>query len=80
MECEFSTLFVSPELLRYALIDEDGGRIKPERSIAWPMHLTVDVKSTVVDKAAIRESLVQIRPLGPLTSLREAFRFSGTLI
>ncbi len=80
MECEFSTLFVSPELLRYAQIDEDGGRIKPERSIAWPMHLTVDVKFTVVDKAAIRESLVQIRPLGPLSSLREGFPFSGTLI
>ena len=67
-------------MLRYAQIDEDGGRIKPERSIAWPMHLTVDVKFTVVEKAAIRESLVQIRPLGSLTSLRETFRFSGTLI
>ena len=66
--------------MRYAQIAGDVGQFKPERSIAWPMHLTVDVKSTVVDKAAIRESLVQIRPLGPLSSLREAFRFSGTLI
>ena len=66
--------------MRYAQIAEDVGRSKPERSIAWPMHLTVDVKFTVVDKAAIRESLVQIRPLGPFSSLREGFRFSGTLI
>ena len=80
MEAQFSTLFTSPELLRYAQIAEGDGRIKPERSIAWPMHLTVDVKFTVVEKAAIRESLVQIRPLGSLTSLRETFRFSGTLI
>ena len=66
--------------MRYAQIDEDVGRSKPERSIAWPMHLTVDVKVTVVAKAAIREALVQIRPLGPFSSLREGFRFSGTLI
>ena len=49
MEREFSTLFARPELLRYAQIDEGDGRIKPEVSIAWPMHLTVDVKFTVVD-------------------------------
>ncbi len=50
--------------MRYAQIAEDVGTAQPERSIAWPMHLTVDVNSTVVDKAAIREPLVQIRPLG----------------
>ncbi len=66
--------------MRYAQIAEDVGRSKPERSIAWPMHLTVDVKFTVVDKAAIRESLVQIRPLGPFSSLWEGFPLCGTLI
>ena len=66
--------------MRYAQIAEDVGRSKPERSIAWPMHLTVDVKFTVVDKAAIRESLVQIRPLGPFSSLWEVLPYSGTLI
>ena len=66
--------------MRYAQIAEDVGRSKPERSIAWPMHLTVDVKFTVVDKAAIRDSLVQIRPLGPFYSLWEVFFFSGKLI
>ena len=38
--------------MRYAQIAEGGGRTNPERSIAWPMHLTVDVKFTVVDKGS----------------------------